>query len=446
MRGLSMLAISRRAPRSRGGFTLVEMLVAMTCTILLMFAITQTFQNIGEISARGRAAIELTTQLRGVQHRLRKDLEGLTVTVRPWPLAGAGEGYLEIYEGPLHDAVYAGTPGQDVVGDFDDILAMTIRSSGEPFVGRFNGALIQSQIAEVIWFTSFVDRDGDGQYTPGEPINIHRRVLLVRPDLNNVSTNELTGFAAGTLAAFLQENDLSVSVRPNHNNLVANSLSDLTQRENRFAHVGNFPTTYPINFILANSGGVALLPNAYLLSGVRTGEDVMLSNVLAFDLRVYDRTAITRFDADGNEVLSPGDPGYNNPPIVPAGLGTYVDLRYSRYSPNAVPSEFSGGPVGRSRLATATSDIWSSFDTWSFFYEHVGSNDGRAYPWSTAEHGRATNGIDDDGINGVDDVGERLTAPPYPVPLRGMQVRIRVLEPQTRQVRQATVVQDFIPE
>jgi hypothetical protein len=46
----------------------------------------------------------------------------------------------------------------------------------------------------------------------------------------------------------------------------------------------------------------------------------------------------------------------------------------------------------------------------------------------------------------VDDAGERETVPPYPYALRGVQVRIRVYEPQTRQVRQATVESDFIPE
>ena len=48
--------------------------------------------------------------------------------------------------------------------------------------------------------------------------------------------------------------------------------------------------------------------------------------------------------------------------------------------------------------------------------------------------------------NGVDDVGERETSPPYPVPLRGIQVRLRIIDRDTRQVRQMTVSSDFIPE
>ena len=42
--------------------------------------------------------------------------------------------------------------------------------------------------------------------------------------------------------------------------------------------------------------------------------------------------------------------------------------------------------------------------------------------------------------------GENLTAPPYPIPLRGIQVKIRAFEPDSRQVREVTVVQDFLPQ
>ena len=57
----------------------------------------------------------------------------------------------------------------------------------------------------------------------------------------------------------------------------------------------------------------------------------------------------------------------------------------------------------------------------------------------------ATNGLDDDGAHGIDDPGERETAPPYPFPLRGIQIRIRAMEPDSRQIRQVTMVADFVP-
>jgi len=46
----------------------------------------------------------------------------------------------------------------------------------------------------------------------------------------------------------------------------------------------------------------------------------------------------------------------------------------------------------------------------------------------------------------VDDLGERETSPPYPHPRRGIQIIIRTLDPDSRQVRQITVTSDFTPE
>jgi hypothetical protein len=59
---------------------------------------------------------------------------------------------------------------------------------------------------------------------------------------------------------------------------------------------------------------------------------------------------------------------------------------------------------------------------------------------------RASDGIDNDGRNGVDDAGERETQAPYPYPLRSIQVKIRAFEPDSRQIREVTVVQDFMPQ
>ena len=46
-------------------------------------------------------------------------------------------------------------------------------------------------------------------------------------------------------------------------------------------------------------------------------------------------------------------------------------------------------------------------------------------------------------VNGPRDA---ITSPPYPVPLRGIQVKIRVFEPDSRNIREVTVTQDFLPK
>jgi len=91
------------------------------------------------------------------------------------------------------------------------------------------------------------------------------------------------------------------------------------------------------------------------------------------------------------------------------------------------------------------------YDTWSTHYEADGiDQDGVG----NADQG--TNGADDlvparltvplipaDGV--IDDVDEWETKPPYPYPLRGIEVRIRCYEPSSRQVRQVTVRHTFVP-
>jgi hypothetical protein len=92
--------------------------------------------------------------------------------------------------------------------------------------------------------------------------------------------------------------------------------------------------------------------------------------------------------------------------------------------------------------------IGFTYDTWTLAYERDGfDQDGD----NVVDQG--SDGIDLDNIggtanyqNGVDDALERETVPPYPYPLRGVQIRIRMYEPGTRQMRQATVENDFITE
>ncbi len=59
---------------------------------------------------------------------------------------------------------------------------------------------------------------------------------------------------------------------------------------------------------------------------------------------------------------------------------------------------------------------------------------------------QGTNGLDDD-VNGiVDDINEFETRPPFAAQLRGIRVTIRIYEPSSQQIRQVTVVGDFLPD
>ena len=86
-----------------------------------------------------------------------------------------------------------------------------------------------------------------------------------------------------------------------------------------------------------------------------------------------------------------------------------------------------------------------TFDTWSYHYEHDGLDQDKQIG-DTHGPDQGTNGFDDDGNGIVDDVGERETSPPYPVPLRGIKIRIRCYEPDSRQVHEISIIHSFVPE
>ncbi|MEX0611933.1 MAG: hypothetical protein WD229_07415, partial [Pirellulales bacterium] len=260
------------------------------------------------------------------------------------------------------------------------------------------------------------------------------------------------------------------------------------------------------------------------LSGERRGEDVMMTGVLAFDLRLYDPGAplfaTRQIPGDRNSpldvVVTPSDPGWRGMPPDGAGgaylhddnmrlnfsgkigtdnrtfpyvsQGAYVDLGYgyddrftvpllpipdpaTTYHPNFASSAPAWFFVPRGLtdvLGRLLAPGYAVYDTWSFHYENNGVNEDldetldRAWrpvkvpldPLAIPQIDEGTNGLDDwghysDGTFtrlGVDDVGERETAPPYDKPLRGVQVLVRSYEGDSRAIRQVRVNQHFMPE
>jgi len=257
-------------------------------------------------------------------------------------------------------------------------------------------------------------------------------------------------------------------------------------------------------------------PDTRRYLGPRIAEDVILTNVIGFDVKVWDPGApvfhgvhhngtdttypgdladdghVVR-DSDGDRVadsvgsvmVTPGDPGYplalahfweelakadpltrdfwylpvgsDNLYMRNAKWGAYVDMNYAAFAaatylvpvPTPVParwySTFSGpGDTAGSGLARV-------YDTWSFHYEHDGfsqdDDDGDGTRGDVDDAiDEGTNGFDDNGNGIVDDPTEMETRPPYPVPLRGIQIKIRTFEPDSRQVREVTVRADFAPK
>lgn len=574
---------TKHSPPATRGLTLVEMLISMAVTLIMMAAVVNLFANIGAGVKTRNASMALGTQLRLARARLFKDLAGATSAVRPkLPSDDHDDGYLEIIEGQwsdknpslltdgINDGDTSTNPELDYtvsiipsggdpsiistaiappgaitnargLGDYDDVLALTVRSESEPFVGRLavwqdpDGTgfrwvvtTIKSDLAEIIWFA--VENPVDG--SNGEPgmRTVYRRVLLIAPWVDELPPEQSTSTPVKAISldrVYYQLSDVSFRrVVNGAGNVmrVPNTLSDLTKRENRFGHFrNNFPHALELkpirndllttrnNFPEYFSGGLRPVMHPFGLpfewdesegfneqtqipttppgedattgnptvGDDRKGEDVMLNDVLAFDLRVYDPGAPLYAQAATGTVLEPSDAGWSevyDPEKTGTagefsdglfnsmiGQGAYVDMGYveavslTPVPPNAAfpapqPTrpQFDGVPSLKSQLnfSAATFSIKSiAYDTWPYHYETDGINqDGDVDVNGNPLIDEGSDGLDTNNNNGVDDSFERETAPPYDTPLRGMQVKIRIYDRDSRQIREATVTRNFVPQ
>jgi prepilin-type N-terminal cleavage/methylation domain-containing protein len=489
-----------RGPAPRSGLTLIEMLVALAVTLVMMAAVVNLFANISGSIRNRRAVIEVTGQLRQVRQQLALDLAGATCSGNTWQRPEYDPGYIEIIEGEWSDAYPSvlvdgdtdngeidyktslvpsgGDPTIDLsatnpqltprapelgdvtngraLGDWDDILALTVRSEAEPFRAMVGPTMVESVYAEVVWYAGENGVSAPAPEIPGMR-RIYRRVLLIVPTLGpwpsrpeNVSARFVPNGSGG-------------------GQWVANTLSDLTKRENRMCreHVVTEPN--------------ALFPHPFLPNLLQSATEYkLLDDALAFDIRVYDPGA-PLFEAPGGRVVQPGDPGWIAEAIKPtpviAGFGAYCDLGWAwdrdakttRYDapmplPAGVPAPIFNWlrSVGwHPTELVALRDYPCVYDTWSYHYENDGINQEQILidwaraagispvpsfvGWQLNTLDQGTNGLDDDGANGVDDPGERETSPPYDVPLRGIKVSLRIYERDARQIRETSVTHAFTP-
>ncbi len=226
--------------RDRSGFSIIELMIAIVISLIVLVVMMQAFKRASGEIKKGRSMIAMASEMRAVGETFRRDLANTTVSPRVWNLSSESNGYFEIIEGPQNDATYAAAPliypGMSFFGDVDDVVAMTIRSGEKPFRGRHDAdnnpatapIIVESHVAEVIWFVVHENVDDlDVNVDMDDRVTLYRRVLLVRPDLTTTET-------AANINTFFLNND--ISARPVGAGIIANTLSDLTLRENRYAH------------------------------------------------------------------------------------------------------------------------------------------------------------------------------------------------------------------
>ena len=245
--------------------------------------------------------------------------------------------------------------------------------------------------------------------------------------------------------------------------------------------------------------------NEYHIAGygndsTRISDDIIMTNVISFDVEVWDPGApiYEKLNDSGVAVaVTPGDPLYvysvqqdvgsranPNNPYLPVSYGAFVDLNYMSkldrlktdkrmpdyFPPNvpglATPSPYFHHAGDRASLLRGTRPTdgvneykrikAAVYDTWSTHYEHDGKNqDANDAATAGAENivDQGTNGLDDlvqdpitldpIRINGADDITEREAPPPYDAAVKAIRIKIRVFEPDSEQIREVTVVQDF---
>jgi len=341
------------------GFTLTELLVAAALSLVVMGAVASLFGVFGRSVRQSQATVQLSSLLRSAAWQLRQDLTGVTCPLEPWLSPETNSGYFELIEGPARDVTGAfdaqGEPTDVLSADTDDILLFTTQSLAGPFVGRYGSGMIESPYAEVAWFC----RPSASQPVAGTTLyDLHRRQFLV---INYLGRNDLVNNALATSidrAAY----DLSLksaTIDGQGQVLLPNSLGDLTKREHRFMRSGySFlteagavrgvaATTFPFAFPVDATGYA--VPEAALDDARRAWEDVVLTNVIAFDVRVFDPRVALPDAADAQGRL-PGDPGYAAPatPQANAGTGAYVDLGWRGGTPVVRTASFP--PTGQTAL------------------------------------------------------------------------------------------------
>ncbi|MGA2796727.1 MAG: prepilin-type N-terminal cleavage/methylation domain-containing protein [Thermoguttaceae bacterium] len=383
-------------------------------------------------------------------------------------------------------------------GDFDDILMFTTRSTGRPFVGLadkavFNTPVVQSDVAEVAWFM--------------RGSTLYRRQLLVAPGLwnnlsvapsasrfyekNDISVRVQNGvIVPNTMSDLtrrecryahpsdvfpfdarrwgllglptLQESatwDLSSpSIPPS----VPNSPPLNTNYPSQYFYLSTFipPFNPPLDFWTNDRSH--RLPDPYLglipmaaAATYRIADDIILTNVIGFDVKAWE-PALGQYVDLGYEMrpIDLANPTKvqeikHYPPEITPDDNPYVpgEMFYHRgYCLSTAPANgYYAYLLGDYFISNNTPPIFTPrvYDTWSTHYENAGLS---GLSTATYPPGRGSNGFDDDGNGIVDDEGEKITSPPYPAPLRGIQVKIRVFEPDSRQIREVTIVQDFLPK
>ena len=537
------------------GMTLVEILIAVTLMTFIMLAAIRVLAYVSTEMKRAESAMLIASRARTTQLQIERDLGCITAPLTPPLRFDDAQGYFCIIEGlgsyygnlrrpdgnigwrveniAGNDDTLPYTP-DSTIGDCDDILMFTARASGDSmYRGLVGGQVRESKEAEICYFL--------------RGTTLYRRVLLIIPDeqLQETLNDPSSGYSNGAYPArqgYGFYRDFDVSARLEWDDVAgewrvkANTLADLTRRENRFGHafrnldmpVANaLPFPYGIHNNAAwyqlrlptlaectmddnaaswrlgtqivttanrydrlvsalvyegdGSSQVNIFPMAtgtpyidywnnplpwnqnnvfstasqslMVGSGIfanaststfqfpqRVSEDVLLNNVISFNIEVWH--------AENKEFIDLG--GYKND-NTDFQLTAANSIRAREISKDLGSQGFFG------RLYSATNGCYGDdgtysygllpcvFDTWTDAYENDATSSIFGMSDTTPIQGIAVDpSFDGQGITDImEHVDQWRCPPPYNVPLTGIQIKIRVFDPDTNNIREVTIRKNF---
>ena len=182
----------------RSGFTLIEVLLAVTLGLVLMLGVVQMFAMVGNFVTGSQGLMELDQKVRSAQIMLQNDLTRYTAKMTVPADPNSGFGYFRIEE----ENTTVATTSPDarlsdfyndltgIIGNYKDVLTFTIHDLDSPFIGRNGTTVVHSPDAEVKWFTRI---NSDGY------LSLYRRISVLDPmsnaaagNIKNASLSDLT--------------------------------------------------------------------------------------------------------------------------------------------------------------------------------------------------------------------------------------------------------------
>ncbi len=192
----TVTTMSNKRFEIRTGYTLIEILLAVTLGLILMLGVVQMFAMVANFVTGSQSLMELDQKVRSAQIMLQNDLSRYTARMTAPSDLSSGAGYFRIDE----NSSTVATTSQDarlsdfysnlsgILGDNDDVLTFTIHDLDSPFIGRNGTSVVHSPDAEVKWF---VYKTQDPSNATSNILKLYRSINVLNP--TGAPSNAVTG-------------------------------------------------------------------------------------------------------------------------------------------------------------------------------------------------------------------------------------------------------------